>query len=157
MNTADRRGLIARLISDQVITRQIQLRQVLQRHAVVTTQATLSRDLAVLGAVKRVDSQGQLRYMLPNPLPPEAERRLKRALIAAQATFDQQAAMIAIHTHPGAAPAVATTLRMLPLTDVFIVLSDDAGVLLVCREEGGAKRVLQWLKNLQAATLSSLR
>lgn len=149
MATTERRAVIRRLVSSRPVGTQEELLALLQKRHLATTQATLSRDLTAIGAFKERDEEGRLRYVLPDPLPAVAEQRLQRALRASQSQFDRQDRLLAIHTQPGAAQVVAATLRLLPLREVFIVLGDDAGVLLVCRSERGAQSTLQWLRALR--------
>lgn len=154
-STEARRAAIRALISKQPIATQADLHARLTAAGYVTTQATLSRDLAALGAVKERDAQDRLHYTLPEPLPAIAEQRLQRALRASQSRFERQDRNIAIHTQPGAAPAVAATLRQLPLPAVFLILGDDAAVLLICRTDQGTAATLQWLRRLRDERLFS--
>ena len=59
-----RQQLIAKLVSSQTVTSQPQLRELLQKKGIAATQATVSRDLEDLGAVKVRTAAGDLIYFI---------------------------------------------------------------------------------------------
>jgi len=60
-----RQQLIAKLVSSQTVTSQPQLRELLKKKGIAATQATVSRDLEDLGAVKVRTSAGETTYAIP--------------------------------------------------------------------------------------------
>ena len=77
---SDRRQLIASLLDRHAVTSQPQLIELLADNGVNVTQATVSRDLERLGAV-RVRKGGHLVYALPaDETPVEPLERLREAL-----------------------------------------------------------------------------
>lgn len=69
MDKQHRLRTIAHLLNAQVITSQDQLTFALKQQGIVTTQATLSRDLRDLRAEKKVMSNGIAKYVIPvNPV-----------------------------------------------------------------------------------------
>ncbi|MDE7154568.1 MAG: hypothetical protein K2O00_09055 [Muribaculaceae bacterium] len=68
----DRIELITGLIRDGKVTSQEQLRDLLESEGVSVTQATLSRDLRMLGATRRFDQDGKPGYVLPEGLQSES-------------------------------------------------------------------------------------
>ena len=64
-STIQRQRLIAEFIDSQTISSQNQLKGLLKKNNVIITQATLSRDLNELGAVKKRLKNGRLVYLLP--------------------------------------------------------------------------------------------
>ena len=67
-STIQRQRLIAEFIDSQTISSQNQLKGLLKKNNVIITQATLSRDLNELGAVKKRLKNGRLVYLLPQNL-----------------------------------------------------------------------------------------
>ncbi len=64
-SVAARRARIAALICEQVVSSQEDLGRLLADDGIVVTQATLSRDLDAIGAVKKADAGGGTRYRVP--------------------------------------------------------------------------------------------
>ncbi|HEV8064017.1 MAG TPA: ArgR family transcriptional regulator, partial [Acidimicrobiales bacterium] len=61
-----RQHVVGQLVSDQVVTSQEQLVELLAAEGIFATQATVSRDLEELGAVKvRMAGQDRTVYALP--------------------------------------------------------------------------------------------
>ena len=57
-----RRALVIKLVDDELIHSQSDLVRELAKHGYVLTQATASRDLEELGAVRGKDNNGVFRY-----------------------------------------------------------------------------------------------
>ena len=66
MNPAARKEMIANLINSVVIESQEDLVKALKKRGIEVTQATASRDLITLGAVRGRDERGKIRYLV-NP------------------------------------------------------------------------------------------
>ncbi|MDQ1710145.1 MAG: transcriptional regulator of arginine metabolism, partial [Frankiaceae bacterium] len=75
-----RRRRILDLLARQPVRSQSELQRLLAEMGVAVTQATLSRDLEELGAVKVRDEAGALMYAAPPDSAPIAHDRLGRAL-----------------------------------------------------------------------------
>ena len=60
-----RQQSITRLISEGVVTSQPQLMRLLKQSGIAATQATVSRDLEDLGAVKVRTAKGETAYAIP--------------------------------------------------------------------------------------------
>jgi transcriptional regulator of arginine metabolism len=114
MSARDRRKLIKGLVSSQPIATQEELRAVLAERGHDVTQATLSRDLAQLGAHRTAHG-----YELPDALPallPDLVR-----------SVDDNGTLVVIHTAPGAAHVVASALdRAKPIEILGTIAGDDA-------------------------------
>ena len=68
LSSAARRALIVSLINRGLIRSQKDLVKQLNKAGVKVTQATASRDLETIGAVRGPDSSGEVRYQMPNEL-----------------------------------------------------------------------------------------
>ena len=62
---AQRQRAVAQLISDNEVTSHSQLVALLKKSGIVATQATVSRDLEEIGAVKVRTSHGETAYAIP--------------------------------------------------------------------------------------------
>jgi transcriptional regulator of arginine metabolism len=105
---AQRRLAIARILARREVGTQEALAAELRRNGFEVTQATLSRDLARLGARRAAHPSGGTRYELPTQpsydLPPQAAGG---------------GAMVVVNTHPGAASAVAQAIEAAQLPGVL--------------------------------------
>ncbi len=115
-----RRAAGARLIRTRRIATQEELLSALSAAGFRATQATLSRDLARLGARRVSHPQGGTRYELSDGAGENGLGAL-RALVHG---ISANASLVVIRTHPGSAPAIA---RAIDLGDVPEVLGTIAG------------------------------
>ncbi len=112
----DRRKLIRELLVARPIATQEELRTVLAERGHGVTQATLSRDLAHLGARRAASG-----YELPD-VPPSAPH-----LPDLVRSIDDNGTMVVIHTAPGAAQIIASALdRAKPVEILGTIAGDDA-------------------------------
>jgi transcriptional regulator of arginine metabolism len=114
VSARDRRTLIKALVGSQSIATQEELRAVLAERGHDVTQATLSRDLAQLGAHRTAHG-----YELP-----DAPAALLPDLVR---SVDDNGTLVVIHTAPGAAHVVASALdRAKPIEILGTIAGDDA-------------------------------
>jgi transcriptional regulator of arginine metabolism len=118
--TERRRDAIARIIRSRHIGTQDELLSALAQQGFAATQATLSRDLAQLGARRVSRPEGGTVYELDGA----AERSGLGALRGLVQEITANASLVVIRTHPGSAPAIA---RAIDLGDVPEVLGTIAG------------------------------
>ena len=140
-----RRARIRELIEAQPVTSQTQLAALLAGSGIEVTQATLSRDLEELGAVKLRGSDGApASYVLPPenaPLRPAqaAPARLTRLLGDLLTSAEGSANLAVVRTPPGAAQFLASALDKVGLPDVLGTIAGDDTLLVVSRRpDGGA-------------------
>jgi transcriptional regulator of arginine metabolism len=135
---AGRHARIVELIRDKAIRSQTELAELLAGAGVQVTQATLSRDLEELGAVKLHGA-----YLIPEdgkrPLretvglgPARLLRLLRELLTGADASGN----IAVLRTPPGAAQFLASALDRSGLTDVVGTIAGDDTILVVARDEG---------------------
>ncbi len=138
-----RQARIRRLIEAQPVTSQSQLAALLAESGIEVTQATLSRDLEELGAVKMRGSDGApASYALPPenaPLRPAqaAPARLIRLLADLLTSAEGSANLAVLRTPPGAAQFLASALDKVGLPDVLGTIAGDDTLLVVSREPDG--------------------
>ena len=136
-----RQHRIARLLEEQPISSQGQLVEMLAAEGVVATQATVSRDLEELGAVKVRIPGGTTAYAVPEhakerPVPDDHLRRVMGEYVVEVA---HSANLVVLRTPPGSAHVVGSALDRAGLPDVLGNVSGDDTLILVCAEAvGGA-------------------
>jgi transcriptional regulator of arginine metabolism len=132
------------------ITRQQEIVEQLEREGFAVTQATVSRDLAEMGAVKRRSSDGLYGYTLPVE-PPSAEggnEALGRALAQFAMTITPSGALVVVTTPPGAAQVVAGAVDGAGLGGVLGTVAGDDTLLVVVDEKIGGWRIAKELERI---------
>lgn len=119
-----RREAIRRLIRTRIVSTQEELRALLAEEGFEVTQATLSRDLARLGARRVALPTGGTAYELDGLEPTDPEEAL-RAVAASVLLVDETDALVVVHTPPGAAPSVGLALDQSRLTGVAGTIAGD--------------------------------
>ena len=135
---AARQARIVELLEAAPVPSQTELGRLLAASGVAVTQATVSRDLDELGAVKVRTPAGTAYALTPEgqPRPGTAEavdarlgRLLEELLVSAEATGD----LVVLRTPPGGANLLASALDRAGLPDVAGTLAGDDTVLLITR------------------------
>ncbi len=137
---AARQARIVELIRDRAIHSQTELQGLLEAEGIGTTQATLSRDLDELGAVKlRGADGGTPVYVIPDDGSPVrgiegGTARLARLLGELLVSADASGNLAVLRTPPGAAHYLASALDRAALHDVVGTIAGDDTLLVVARE-----------------------
>jgi transcriptional regulator of arginine metabolism len=138
----DRRRLIASLLDRFPVTSQPQLVSLLADQGVHVTQATVSRDLERLGAV-RVRRDGHLVYALPaEEEPADPAQRLREALLLVR-SMEPSGNLAVLKTAPANAMPVARAFDVAHLPEVAGTVAGDDVVLVVAREPYSGAHVLE--------------
>ena len=145
---AARQQRIADLLTRTAVRSQTQLAQLLADDGIEVTQATLSRDLVELDAVKVRIPSGALVYAVPaqggDPRPQAgestaAEARLSRLLNELLVSAEGSANLALLRTPPGAAQFLASAIDRVRPEDVLGTVAGDDTVLVISRSaDGGA-------------------
>ena len=137
-----RHARIVELIRDHTVRSQTDLVDLLASGGLHVTQATLSRDLEELGAVKVRGTDGTAPvYVIPEegqgPLrtAEQAPARLQRLLRELLTGADASANLVVLRTPPGAAQFLASAFDRSGLPDVVGTIAGDDTILVVAREE----------------------
>ncbi len=141
MSKASRQYRIAALLENHAITSQVRLAELLEHEGLETTQATVSRDLDDLGAVKVRVAGGETVYAIPeHPVDRIAPQdHLRRVLgdWVAEVTFSMN--LVVLRTPPGSAHVVASALDRAGMTEILgTVAGDDTLIVVAKRPLGGA-------------------
>ncbi len=138
LTKAARHARIVELLETVPVASQAELGRLLAGAGVAVTQATVSRDLEELGAVKVRTSQGMAYAVSPEGRPrpgtPEAVdarlgRLLEELLVSAEAT----GGLVVLRTPPGGAHLLGSALDRAGLPEVVGTVAGDDTVLLVIR------------------------
>jgi transcriptional regulator of arginine metabolism len=107
MDKLYRRTQILDVLRSEAVATQTALRQKLARRGIHVTQATVSRDIVELGAVKTREG-----YRLPDSAPPAAAPvpTLPMVLKEFMSEVKQASNLVVVKTHPGNAHSVAVAL-----------------------------------------------
>jgi transcriptional regulator of arginine metabolism len=137
-----RQHRIERILESSAVTSQTQLVELLAADGVVATQATVSRDLEELGAVKVRVPGGETVYAIPE-LPKERlapEDHLRRVFGDWVVEVASSANLVVLRTPPGSAHVVASALDRAGLSDIVgTVAGDDTLIVVAAEKVGGAK------------------
>lgn len=146
---AARHALITGLLSRQPVHSQSELADLLAAEGVTVTQATLSRDLVELRAVKIRTPLGALAYAIPaeggdrTPTPADSEAlaaRLARLCGELLVTAEANQNLVVLRTPPGGAQFLASAIDHSVLPGVLGSIAGDDTILVIAREgtEGNA-------------------
>jgi transcriptional regulator of arginine metabolism len=145
-----RQHRIARLLEEQAISSQVQLVELLATEGLNLTQATVSRDLEELGAVKVRIPGGAMAYAIPelsrDRVAPEDV--LRKVLGEFLVEAGHSANLAVLRTPPGSAHVVASALDRANLPDVLGTVAGDDTVLVVCPPPEGGQRMSARLARL---------
>ncbi|MCA1692004.1 MAG: arginine repressor [Actinobacteria bacterium] len=145
-----RQHRVARILEQHSVTSQGQVVDLLAAEGVVATQATVSRDLEELGAVKARVPGGDLVYVIPEHAKhrPAPEEHLKRVLGEWVVEVAHSSNLVVLRTPPGSAHVVGSAVDRAGLPDVLGTVAGDDTVLVVTSERAGGEAVARRLGSL---------
>ena len=149
-NKPQRQHLVTKLIEQNIVHNQGQLVDLLAAEGVVATQATVSRDLDDLGAIKVRVQGGESAYALPE-LPKEQfapEDHLRRVLGDWVVEVGASGNIVVLRTPPGSAHVVGSALDRVGLTEILGTVAGDDTVLVVVTEGSSAAEMSDHLADL---------
>jgi transcriptional regulator of arginine metabolism len=145
-----RQHRIQRLLEDQAVSTQEQLVELLAADGVVATQATVSRDLEDLGAIKVRVPGGETVYAVP-AMPKDAvapEEHLRRVCSEWVVEVSHSGNLVVLRTPPGSAHVVGSALDRTGLPDVLGTVAGDDTLLLVVAETATGQSVAHRISDL---------
>ena len=151
MTTKVQRQLsIVRLIGEYLVTSQPQLLDLLAGENISATQATVSRDLEDLGAVKVRVPGGDPVYAIPEYEPQRIapEDQLRRVMGEWVAEIRHAHHNVVIRTPPGCAHVVASALDRSGITGVLGTVAGDDTLLVIADETTTGARLAAKLRDL---------
>jgi len=150
LSKTQRQHRIARLLEANVVTSQTQLAELLADDGVTATQATVSRDLDDLGAVKVRVAGGESAYAIPE-LPSEQSvpgDHLRRVLGEWVVEVEQSQNLVVLRTPPGSAHVVGSALDRSGLPGLIGTVAGDDTLLCVAAETTGGPGLAATLRDL---------
>ena len=150
MSKTSRQHRIVQLLGDVAVTSQTQLVDLLIAEDIEATQATVSRDLEDIGAVKVRVPGGDLVYALPeHPSEQVAPAdHLRRVLSDWVADVAYSHNIVVVRTPPGSAHVVASALDRSGLEDVIGTVAGDDSIMIVASEESTGKDLAAHISDL---------
>jgi transcriptional regulator of arginine metabolism len=143
---AARHARIVAVLGQHTVRSQAELAAIMRRTGFQVTQATLSRDLDELGAVKlRTPDGGLPVYVVPQDGAPLTLRsaddapphRLARLVAELVTSADASANLVVLHTPPGAAHFLASALDRAGMPAVLGTVAGDDTILVISRDPKG--------------------
>jgi transcriptional regulator of arginine metabolism len=148
-----RQRAIADLIRTQAVASQEELGDRLAGLGYAVTQATISRDLEQLGAVK-VRRNGQLAYALPDDVRGASGPRLAAVFRDWVRSIDAAANLVVIKTPPGTAHLVGVALDGADLPQLVGTICGDDTIFAACPGPAEAKALASELRALSLAQVA---
>jgi transcriptional regulator of arginine metabolism len=145
-----RQHRIARLLEEHAVSSQGQLVELLAGDGVVATQATVSRDLEDMGAVKVRVPGGELVYAIPE-LPTAQfapEDHLRRVFSDWVVDVAHSLNIVVLRTPPGSAHVVASALDRARLDEMVGTVAGDDTILVIAAESIGGAALAERLRQL---------
>lgn len=145
-----RQQAIAKLIAKHAVTNQPQLVDLLGDNGITATQATVSRDLEDLGAVKVRVPGGDTVYAIPEYEPQRIapEDQLRRVMGEWVAEVRHSGNLVVLRTPPGCAHVVASALDRSGLDGILGTVAGDDTLLVVAEEGMGGVAMCDRLREL---------
>ncbi|HZQ87441.1 MAG TPA: arginine repressor [Acidimicrobiales bacterium] len=150
MAKTQRQHKIAQLLEKHAVTSQGQLVDLLAGEHVVATQATVSRDLEEMGAVKVRVPGGETVYAIPE-LPTQQvapEDHLRRVMGDWVVEVSHSLNLVILRTPPGSAHVVASAIDRAGLPDVVGTVAGDDTLMVVAAERVGGAKMAKKLSGL---------
>ncbi|MDR1999347.1 MAG: arginine repressor [Frankiaceae bacterium] len=153
---AARHARIVSILAGRPVRSQSALVAALRAEGMPVTQATLSRDLDELGAVKlRTPDGGLPTYVVPTDGSPLAARsnddppqRLARLLAELLVSAEHSANLVVLRTPPGASNFLASAIDRAALPEVLGTVAGDDTILVIARDPRGGNALVRTFHRL---------
>jgi transcriptional regulator of arginine metabolism len=142
---ARRQSVILELVDREALRSQEQLRRRLHQRGFEATQATISRDIADIGLVKRAGDGAYQRPGLEATSPALARTTLERAAAGFLRRVERVQQLVVLRTGRGQAQALAEALDRAQLTETVGTIAGDDTILVIARNN---KRAAALVKRL---------
>ena len=150
MSKVQRQQAIARLVGQHQVTNQPQLVELLASEGIIATQATVSRDLDDLGAMKVRVPGGESAYAIPDfePARLAPHDQLRRVMGEWVAEVEHSGNIVVVRTPPGCAHVVASALDRSGMSELLGTVAGDDTLMCVATEEAGGPQLAAVLRDL---------
>ncbi len=143
-----RHAAILRIVRRDRVESQEQLRERLKDEGHEVTQATLSRDLRLLGLTKVANADGGSRYAAPPEAGSGIRPQLERLLPTLLVSLDAVGPFLVIKTVTGAAQSLGVAVDGAGWPEVIGTLGGDDTLLVIMKSERARRAVHVRLKEL---------
>lgn len=147
---SERHELIIKLVTENVISTQEELQELLEKNGCKVTQATVSRDINELALLKTCTQTGVYRYSVPvltkNFISDSAA--LNSIITDGVTAVDYALNTVVVKCHTGMAQAVCARLDSLGLDNVVGTIAGDDTIFILMRTERDSARMLKELELL---------
>ena len=153
---AARLSAIEQALLTRIVTSQSQLSQILADQGIEVTQATLSRDLDEMHAVKTRLKDGTVAYTVGRSVVASegedvgerGEAQMSRVLNGLVTSVAAAGNLVVVHTPSGAAQYVASVIDKQPIEGVLGTIAGDDTVMVICTNDDTAVSRSDWLLSL---------
>lgn len=145
---ADRQQLVRELLATHVLSTQREVADALADRGVACDQATVSRDLDAVGAVKVRGVDGKLAYRLRADLSADPGTALHATLRQYVTNVSSSANLVVLRTPPACAHPVASAIDLAGLDDVIATVAGDDTVIVVAAEGVSGATLSGWFRAL---------
>lgn len=154
MSKVQRQQAIVRLVGQHHVTNQPQLVDLLAEEGIIATQATVSRDLDDLGAMKVRVPGGESVYAIPDfePARLAPHDQLRRVMGEWVAEVERSGNLVVVRTPPGCAHVVASALDRSGMAELLGTVAGDDTLLCVATEQAGGQKLAAVLRDLAGLT-----
>jgi len=142
---ARRQTVLLELVDREPLHSQEQLRRRLHQRGFDATQATISRDIADLGLVKRAGDGAYQRPGVDAPSPETALAALERAAAEYLRRVERVQQLVVIRTGVGQAQPLALAIDRAQLAEIVGTIAGDDTILIVARDARRAKALARKL------------
>lgn len=149
-----RQQIITRLIAQENVCSQPHLQEMLKDQGIEATQATISRDLEELGAVKIRVAGGDSIYAIAEYAPARVapSDQLRRVMAEWVAEVTSSGNLVVVRTPPGCAHVVASALDRSALSGLLGTVAGDDTIFCVAAEDIGGAGLAEELRSLSGVT-----
>jgi len=146
---AKRQMRIIELVSQNIVTSQDELCELLAKEGIKVTQATISRDIKELNLVRVPTGDGRYRYTLMPGDPSSVYReRFHRLFSDCCISMGKSQNIILVKTISGAASAVGEAIDGLKLDGILGTVAGDNVVMVVVKDDVSTSEVLEALRKI---------
>ena len=148
MSKRERHAQILDVIKENRVTSQEALRELLLERGTEVTQATLSRDLRLLGLTKIANADGGSRYAAPSDVGPGIRPQLEQLLPTLLVSLDAVGPFLVLKTVTGGAQSLGGAVDGAGWPEVIGTIGGDDTLLVIMKSERARRAVHVRLKEL---------
>jgi len=141
-----RQGVILELVDDEPLHSQEQLRRRLRKRGIAATQATISRDIQMLGLVKRAGDGAYQRPGADAANPATTQTALERAAAEFLQHAERVRQLVVLRTGAGQAQPLALAIDRARLPEAVGTIAGDDTILVIARDDRRAAALVRRLE-----------